>query len=111
MLADAGVVLAYGDAPALADLERRAPGKVVGYGPKTSLAVLGKETDPEEAALAAARQRAYRWYRLGEEAFQNKIERGPLPDQDRATITLRRGRNDLSRLYDDEWLRDHGLLD
>ena len=42
VLAAAGTVLAYGDAPALADLERRAPGKVVGYGPKTSLAVLGK---------------------------------------------------------------------
>lgn len=42
VLAAAGIVLAYGDAPALADLERRAPGKVVGYGPKTSLAVLGR---------------------------------------------------------------------
>jgi hypothetical protein len=33
-------IIAYGDEPALADLERRAPGKVVGYGPKTSLAVV-----------------------------------------------------------------------
>ena len=55
VLAAAGVVLAYGDAPALADLERRAPGKVVGYGPKTSLGVLGKEIDPEEAAEGLAR--------------------------------------------------------
>ncbi|HEX6862871.1 MAG TPA: acyl-CoA reductase, partial [Thermoanaerobaculia bacterium] len=36
-------VIAYGDEPALADLERRAPGKVVGYGPKTSLAVVDGE--------------------------------------------------------------------
>lgn len=42
VLGSVGTVLAYGDAPALADLERRAPGKVVGYGPKTSLAVIGK---------------------------------------------------------------------
>lgn len=35
-------VIAYGDEPALADLERRAPGKVVGYGPKTSLAVVAE---------------------------------------------------------------------
>jgi hypothetical protein len=42
VLGGVGTVLAYGDAPALADLERRAPGKVVGYGPKTSLSVLGK---------------------------------------------------------------------
>ena len=36
-------VIAYGDEPALADLERRAPGKVVGYGPKTSLAIVNGE--------------------------------------------------------------------
>ncbi len=46
VLAAAGTVLAYGDAPALADLERRAPGKVVGYGPKTSLAIVRREIDP-----------------------------------------------------------------
>lgn len=54
VLGGVGTVLAYGDAPALADLERRAPGKVVGYGPKTSLAVLGKQrgegSDPGMAA-------------------------------------------------------------
>jgi hypothetical protein len=38
-------VLAYGDQPALDDLERRAPGKVVGFGPKTSLAVVGASAD------------------------------------------------------------------
>lgn len=48
VLAAAGAVLAYGDAPALADLERRAPGKVIGYGPKTSLAVVGERTDPAD---------------------------------------------------------------
>ena len=55
VLAVAGMVLAYGDAPALADLEKRAPGKVIGYGPKTSLAVLGKEIDSEEVAEGLAR--------------------------------------------------------
>lgn len=55
VLAAAGVVLAYGDAPALADLEKRAPGKVIGYGPKTSLAVLGQEIDPEDVAEGLAR--------------------------------------------------------
>lgn len=54
-LAAAGTVLAYGDAPALADLEKRAPGKVIGYGPKTSLAVLGRGIDPAEAAEGLAR--------------------------------------------------------
>jgi hypothetical protein len=40
ILAKVTKVIAYGDEPAIADLERRAPGKVVGYGPKTSLAVV-----------------------------------------------------------------------
>lgn len=43
LLEQAATVIAYGDEPALADLERRAPGKVVGYGPKTSLAVVGEQ--------------------------------------------------------------------
>lgn len=56
VLAAAGTVLAYGDAPALADLERRAPGKVIGYGPKTSLAVVGgEEIDLAEVAEGLAR--------------------------------------------------------
>lgn len=42
VLAGAATVIAYGDEPALADLERRAPGRVVGYGPKTSLAVVSE---------------------------------------------------------------------
>ncbi len=55
VLAAAGTVLAYGEASAITDLERRAPGKVVGYGPKTSLAVVGAEVDPEEIAEGLAR--------------------------------------------------------
>ncbi len=39
-LAGADTVIAYGDEPALADLRRRAPGRLVEYGPKTSLAVV-----------------------------------------------------------------------
>lgn len=48
VLERAATVIAYGDEPAIADLQRRAPGKVVGYGPKTSLAVVGD--DPEGLA-------------------------------------------------------------
>ena len=55
VLAAVGNVLAYGESEALADLERRAPGKVIGYGPKTSVAVIGAEVDPHEAAEGLAR--------------------------------------------------------
>ncbi|HYG65331.1 MAG TPA: acyl-CoA reductase [Thermoanaerobaculia bacterium] len=41
VLERAGTVIAYGEAEAVASLEGRAPGRVVGYGPKTSLAVIG----------------------------------------------------------------------
>jgi hypothetical protein len=50
-----GTVLAYGDREALEDLERRAPGKVVGYGPKTSLGVIGASADVRAAAEGLAR--------------------------------------------------------
>jgi hypothetical protein len=55
VLAGVDKIIAYGDSPALADLERRAPGKVVGYGPRTSLAVLGGDVDPERIAAGLAR--------------------------------------------------------
>jgi len=55
VLAKAGTVLAYGDQAALDDLQRRAPGKLIGYGPKTSLAVIGARVDPHEAAEGLAR--------------------------------------------------------
>jgi acyl-CoA reductase LuxC len=55
VLAAAGTVLAYGESETLEDLGRRAPGKVIGYGPKTSLAVIGAEVDPREAAEGLAR--------------------------------------------------------
>jgi len=55
VLAEVGTVLAYGEDKALEDLERRAPGKVIGYGAKTSLAVIGAEVDPREAAEGLAR--------------------------------------------------------
>jgi Acyl-CoA reductase (LuxC) len=48
-------VLAYGDQPALDDLERRAPGKVVGYGPKTSLAVVDASAELRATAEGLAR--------------------------------------------------------
>jgi hypothetical protein len=47
-------VIAYGDSTALVDLERRARGKVIGYGPRTSLAVIGAEADLDRAAEGLA---------------------------------------------------------
>lgn len=56
LLERAGVVLAYGDAEAVASLERRAPpGRVVAYGPRTSLAVMARGADPAAAAPGLAR--------------------------------------------------------
>jgi len=55
LLAAAGRVLAYGEQETLDDLARRAPGKLVGYGPKTSLAVLGVGADPRRSAEGLAR--------------------------------------------------------
>lgn len=55
LLAACDPVLAYGDAPAIADLRRRAAGRVIAYGPKTSLAVVGPETDPAAVAEGLAR--------------------------------------------------------
>lgn len=55
VLAGVGTVLAYGEREALDDLERRAPGKVVEYGPKTSLGVVGADADLRDAAFGLAR--------------------------------------------------------
>lgn len=56
LLERAGVVLAYGDEQTVASLERRAPaGRVVPYGPRTSLAVVGEESHPAEVAPGLAR--------------------------------------------------------
>jgi Acyl-CoA reductase (LuxC) len=55
LLAAAGVVVAYGEEAALADLERRCPGRLVGYGPRTSLALVGPGADPAAVAAGLAR--------------------------------------------------------
>ena len=55
VLEGVGTVLAYGEQKALEDLERRAPGKVVGYGPKTSFGVVGASADVRVAAEGLAR--------------------------------------------------------
>jgi acyl-CoA reductase LuxC len=55
VLAGVGTVLAYGESETLEDLKRRAPGKVIGYGPQTSLAAIGAKVDPREAAAGLAR--------------------------------------------------------
>ncbi len=55
LLERAGVVLAYGEAESLASLERRARGRFVGFGPMTSLAVIGAEVDSARVAGGLAR--------------------------------------------------------
>ena len=55
LLAAVDTVLAYGDRAAVADLQRRAPGKVVDYGPKLSFAVVGRDAELEPAARGIAR--------------------------------------------------------
>ena len=47
-------VIAYGERESLEDLERRAPGKLVGYGPKTSLAVVAAKAMSGETAAGLA---------------------------------------------------------
>lgn len=53
ILERAGRVLAYGDQATLDDLARRAPGKVFGYGPKTSLGLVGMVEAGEIPEIAA----------------------------------------------------------
>jgi hypothetical protein len=55
LLAGAGTILAYGGQEALDDLERRAPGKLVRYGPQTSLAAVAEDADPAAVAAGLAR--------------------------------------------------------
>ena len=55
VLAGVETVLAYGERETLDDLERRAPGKVIGYGPRISLAAVGADVDPRPAAEGLAR--------------------------------------------------------
>ena len=54
VLAGVERVIAYGERESLEDLERRAPGKLVGYGPKTSLAVIAKEAVSADVAAGLA---------------------------------------------------------
>ena len=55
LLARAGKILAYGDSDSIADLRRRSPAPVLGYGPRISLAVIAAGTDPESVAKGLAR--------------------------------------------------------
>ena len=55
LLAGCDPIVAYGETATLADLERRASGHLVGYGPKTSLAIVSHEADPALAARGLAR--------------------------------------------------------
>ncbi len=54
VLAGVERVIAYGERESLEDLERRAPGQLVGYGPKTSLAAIGREAVSAETAARLA---------------------------------------------------------
>jgi len=55
VLAAAHCVLAYGDRAAVADLARRASGKVIDYGPKLSFAFVAADAELESAARGVAR--------------------------------------------------------
>jgi hypothetical protein len=55
VLQGVGTVLAYGEQETLDDLERRAPGKVVGYGPRTSLGIVAASADVWATAEGLAR--------------------------------------------------------
>lgn len=59
LLERAGVVVAYGGEEALASLERRArnlgDARIVPYGPRTSLAAVGRDADPNAVAPGLAR--------------------------------------------------------
>ena len=55
VLAAAHCVLAYGDRAAVADLARRAPGKVIDYGPKLSFAIVAADAELASAARGIAR--------------------------------------------------------
>lgn len=54
VLAGVERVIAYGESESLEDLERRAPGKLVGYGPKTSLAAIAQEAVSADVAAGLA---------------------------------------------------------
>lgn len=51
----ASTVVAYGEAATLEDLERRTAGRLIGYGPMASLAVVTPGADPRSAAVGIAR--------------------------------------------------------
>jgi hypothetical protein len=55
VLQGVGMVLAYGEQATLDDLERRAPGKVIGYGPRTSIGIVAASADVRATAEALAR--------------------------------------------------------
>lgn len=55
LLASVGTVLAYGDAASIESLQDRVPGRVIGYGPKTSLGVISRSVDPRSVAAGLAR--------------------------------------------------------
>ena len=55
LLEAADRILAYGETEALTDLQQRAGDKVFTYGPKTSLGVVGADTNPSLVAAGLAR--------------------------------------------------------
>lgn len=55
LLAAAGRILAYGEQQTLDDLERRAPGRLAAFGPKTSLAAVGPRVSAARVVAGLAR--------------------------------------------------------
>lgn len=55
VLAGARTIIAYGSGPTMTDLAARAAGKLVAYGPKLSLGLIGAAVNPETVAAGLAR--------------------------------------------------------
>lgn len=96
VLAGARRILVYGDAGTVADVERRAallgpPGRVRTYGPRTSLAVVGRPVDPATVAPGLARDVALFDQRgcLSVEAVWTAGDAGALADRLAAALAER----------------------
>lgn len=109
LLARAAVVVAYGDAPALEDLERRTlsaagsgSARFVGYGPKTSLAVVGRHADLGSAAAGIARDVALFDQRGCLSVAAVYVEEGPEGGEERSrrlVVHLAGELEELARLW------------
>lgn len=114
-------VIAYGDDSTLADLAGRFSGRLLGYGPKISLAALGDDVAPERVAAGLARDIAlfdqrgclspHAVYTAGDAealaealareltALRDDLPPGPAAAEDLAAVQQLRAEADLRGLY------------